>query len=182
MTVKNATPEQLLAQQPASLCGWFGDPLQPGDAAALLDRTRRKLRADLAAGRDVSQLQVLERLCHAWLDSEPEQTGEQLAAAARTDHARGLALLVEGQLLCARKLQGAMDYLERGFHHAAGLLPPADYFALVRRHERLAFLPFSDRPAEPLPLPALLKEADVVARLRRGERLIDIKPHRDTVG
>lgn len=182
MTANHGNSAQLLEPAPVDLSGWFGDPLPPGEAAALLDRARQQQRVALAAGQGVFRLQVLERICHAWLDSEPEQTGEQLAAVALDEHACALALLVEGQLSCAHKLQGAMDCLERGFYHAAPLLPPAGYFALVRRHERLAFLPFSADAASPQPLDALLREADVVAKLRSGERLIDIKPHRDTVG
>ncbi len=173
---------RLLEDAPASLAGWYTDPLAARAANELLARTRALQQSRLRTGAPGFQLQVLALICHDWLGSEAELGYAQLVALAADDHERALLELVQGQRLASRKCTAAMGHLRRGFRLAAPLLEPHRYFELVRRHELLGCLPFSATPSAPQALASLLNEAAVIERLRSGERYIHTNGHRDTLG
>ena len=86
--------------------------------------------------------------------------------------------LIHGQLLASRKLCGAQRHLENGFDLADDHLPPAAYFALLRRHEQLAWLPCHEQPSPAQGLAELLAEAAVIRKLE-GKRSL-MAPHNST--
>jgi hypothetical protein len=172
----------LLSTTPASLSDWYGDPLAKPVAGALLAQLRTRQQSCLRAGIPCFQLQVLAIICHGWLGSEAEFGYEQLVALAADAHERALLELVQGQLLASRKCLAAMGHLQQGFRLAAPLLASDGYFELVRRHELLGYLFFSEKPSAPQNLASLLNEAAVINRLRTGERRHYAAGHLDTVG
>ena len=167
----------LLEAAPAPLSAWYADPLP--DATALRTEAVARYQHRLRTGGPVFQLQLLMLICH---DSPgtSEVDGAESVAGDERDHA--LLGLVRGQLLASKKLAGAVERLEHGFRLAGPLLDTADYFALLRRHELLACLPFSGTPSPQVSLASLLNEAAVVKRLRGGERESLSFERRDTVG
>ena len=172
----------LLGRAPVSLLDWYGDPLEPDMANALLAEVRTRQSSRLRAGACCFQLQVLAMICHEGLGTAYEPGYEQLAVLAADNHARALLELVQGQLLAGRKRTGAMDHLQQGFCLAAPLLVADQYFELVRRHESLGCLSFQEKPSVVQDLESLLNEAGVVHRLRKGERHLFAAGHRDTIG
>jgi hypothetical protein len=171
----------LLDAEPA-LAAWYAEPLAPRPARMLLEMARRKRQACLCRGESCFRLEVLQLVCHYWLNSNAELQYRQLASLATDDAGRSLLELVYGQLLISSKLQAARRHLDRGFSLAASRLDPADYFALLRRHERLGWLHLMESPARPAPLQALLNEAAVIAQLAGGRRRTPARMHYDTVG
>ena len=176
-----AAGELLKPGRPA-LSGWYGDPMPPPAAQALLDRTERRLRSRLCHGGRCFPLNVLRMICRYWLPSDSALDYRQLSALARDDGDRALVELVYGQLLISGRRLTAREHLARGFSLAARLLDAADYFVLLQRHELLEFLPLSETPALAQDLGALLKQAAVIRRLRDGERRHVRNAHHDTVG
>jgi hypothetical protein len=170
---------RLLAGTDYSLADWYATPLVPLAAGAVLALAERALRSRLCAGASRASLQVLVQICRFWQDGVLEACGTASVTDARE---AALRELVQGQLLASRKLARAPAHLARGFRLAAPLLETADYFRLLREHELLACLPYSDRPAPALDLPALLNEAAVIRRLQRGDRRRPVWPHLDTLG
>jgi len=161
-----------LLEDGAPLAGWYAEPMAAEQAEALLTASR---------GRTEFAARLREAVARAWLGGSDGLA--LLAAEAGTPRERALALLVHGQLLTARRHAGALEALEAGFAAARELLAPADYFALLRRHELLAWLPFGNLAGVPAGLGTLLIEAAVIRRLR-GIRSRTLPPHsaRDTVG
>ncbi|MGD2112862.1 MAG: hypothetical protein PVI50_05710 [Gammaproteobacteria bacterium] len=173
---------RLLSAADYSLADWYATPLAPAAAGALLRVTQRAIQARLRSGGSCLPLEILLQIARFSL----EKPSAPLPAISRNPPpaAREAALqeLVYGQLLVSRKLQPAPAHLARGFRLAAPLLEATEYFRLVREHELLTCLPFSDTPAAARDLPALLNEAAVIRRLQRGNRRRPTWPHLDTVG
>jgi hypothetical protein len=172
----------LLGEAQPALAAWYADPLPHQQARMLLEMARCKRQACLCRGESCFRLEVLQLVCRYWLDSNAELEYRQLASLAMEEAEQALLELVYGQLLISRKLQAAHRHLERGFSLAAQRLDSADYFALVRRHERLGWLHLTQIPARPVPLQPLLNEAAVIARLTESQRATHARTHYDTVG
>jgi hypothetical protein len=177
-----STVSSLFEQVPPSLSAWYADPLDTGLAGDLLARAEAGQQACLRAGESCFRLRILAIICHAWLGSEPEIPGEELAALAGDGHESALLDLVQGQLLASRKISGAMEYLHNGFRLAAPHLGPREYFGLLYQHELLGNLPYSRESSVPQSLASLLNEAAVINRLRSEERKFCTCSHRDTAG
>ena len=173
------TAFELLDTAPPSLAGWYADPLDATDTADLLLQVEASQQTCLRRGASCFRVQLLALICHEWLLGESHNCQEPLAG---NDYERALQELVRGQLLASRKLKGALDYLEHGFHLAAPRLAPQEYFELLHRHESLACLSFTDTPSAPQDLAALLNEAAVTKRLRGNECITHPFDHGDTVG
>lgn len=160
-------------QQPAAgpLGMWYADPLDKGQARALLaEGERRRLRA-ARSGRHCLSAELQQLVAHHWLGRPLEGDYQRLALAARgTAHGRALVELIYGQLLMSRRLRGAMRHLERGFSLAHALLAPADYFLLLKRHSLLGRLPLGKQPLPAESLHGLLATAAVIARLQPQQR------------
>ena len=178
------TAAALLSKMPAPLSAWYGNPMTAETADHLLSRARSQQQERLRAGAASFQLQLLETLCHEWLGTGSDNGFAELASLAGRRHERALLQLVRGQLLASRKACGAMAYLTAGFREAAPMLESADYFALVRQHELLEYLPWSEKPsmALALALDELLAEAAVIKQLRSGQADMRACLHQDTVG
>ena len=170
----------LLAGADYALTDWYATPLSAKAAGFLLSATQRAIQLQLRSGVSSGPLQVLLQICRFWQEEprgSPAMSWQQPAQSARE---AALQELVHGQLLASRKLHPALTHLARGFRHAAPLLETADYFRLLREHELLAGLPFSDTPVAAADLPALLHEAAVTRRLQHGDRRPPPWPHLDT--
>ncbi|WP_297528822.1 hypothetical protein [Thiohalobacter sp.] len=172
---RTPTPEDRLTPDAlAALCGasrlplaaWYADPLGFDATRELLDRARARLRG----GQADFGTRLVEAIAGYWLGADPAMHEASLAASAEDPAAQALSLLVPGQLLAARGDPAALPRLEAGFHRAAPLLAPADYFRVLHRHEQLAILLAVSAPGPARDLPSLLAEASVIARLRGRPR------------
>ncbi len=175
--------QELLLRRRVPPGDWFADPLPPGRARRLLSDVRRALQRVYGEGEVWFEGRLLEMIAR-FHDGRPvESDYHNMAALAAGQSQRALLELVYGQLLMSRRLQGAMQHLDKGFEVAAHLLAPADYFEVMKRHELLRLLPLSGRPAAPRPLQGLLTEARVIRRLGGGRRgpAVTASPHNDTV-
>lgn len=177
-----AAPAALLADTGPALEAWYADPLSRAEARRLQEAARCQRRERLCRGKSCFRLELLELVCHCWLDRDAALKYGQLAALPLDDAGRALLELVYGQLLISRKLQAARPHLERGFALAARHLASPDYFVLLGRHERLDRLPLGNTAARPAPLQALLNEAGVIAQLTERQRTLHAQTHCDTVG
>ncbi len=172
----------LLAGADYALTDWYATPLSARAAGALLSATQCEIQARLRSGASSAPLQVLLQICRFWREEPRGSHAVFWPHPAQSSREAALQELVHGQLLASRKLRPALAHLARGFRHAAPLLETADYFRLLREHELLAGLPFSDTPAAAADLPALLNEAAVIRRLQHGGRRQPAWPHLDTLG
>jgi hypothetical protein len=173
---------RLLAGADYALADWYATPLAPATASALLSATQTAFQACLRSGASCVPLQVLLQICRFWLEGSLEPLGTSRELPVQSAREAALQSLVRGQLLASRKLRPALAYLACGFRQAAPLLETGDYFRLLREHELLACLTFSDKPAAAQDLPALLNEAAVIRCLQRGNRFQPAWPHLDTLG
>ena len=173
---------RLLDIQPPSLSAWYGDPVSTDAAQALALLAEHELRARLCAGGACFQLHVLLLICRFWLQGGSELDYEQLAAATGNERELALLELVYGQLLTSRKYRQARRHLDRGFSLAVDYLDPSGYFRLLRRHELLGYLALSSKPAPPLGLEPLLREAGVIKTLQADASRPHECLHQDTVG
>lgn len=148
------------------LGAWYAEPVAPEQAAAMLERSRAALRQAYFSGQDAFGLRLREMIARFWLGRPVEADHLSLVGTATGVRERALAELVYGQLLMSRKLAGAMERLDAGFALAVPLLAPADYFALLKRHDLLRHLPLSTQPAPAQDLASLLAEAAVIRRLQ----------------
>ncbi|GAB4301356.1 MAG: hypothetical protein Kow0096_22120 [Thiohalomonadaceae bacterium] len=149
---------------------WHGDPLAAAAAQALLARARQRQRRGQRQRR-CRTCALQELVARYWL-------GEDMAALyhhalpllRRSAHGRALLELITGQLLLSRRLNGARQHLERGFHLASRLFTPADYLAVLKRQQQLACLPLGDTPLPAATLTQLLTTAQVIERMEGGRR------------
>ena len=174
--------ECLLAGQQPALSIWYGEPPGAAAAAVLYDRAQRELQQRLYLHRGAFPLHVLQLVCDFWRRADGASRYETLAAAVDGRREQALLELVYGQLLMSRKLRPANAHLALGFELAAPWLTSVSYFELLRRHERLASLRLTDRPAPVQGLAALLSEAAVIRRLQDRDKRRHINEHHDTLG
>jgi hypothetical protein len=171
-----------LGEPQVSLVSWYGEPLDTGDAEHLYTQTEKALMHRLRAGLPVFQLQVIQLLCHYWMDVSILLEYRQLMAIATGKRDRALLELVYGQLLLSRRRTPALQHLDCGFRLAAGYLEARDYFLLVRRHDLLRYLPLSAAGVAPQGLQSLLAEAAVISQLQGARRHTCSVSHSDTLG
>ncbi|HEY9198508.1 MAG TPA: hypothetical protein VIR60_04010 [Gammaproteobacteria bacterium] len=164
--------------------GWYADPLAQQAAAALHVQARQAVQRTLAEGIS-GGLPLAPRLAELiagfWLGRAVALDYRSLSAT-QPPELQALVELVYGQLLLSRKLAGALEHLDRGFILAVPHLAPAEYFALLRRHELLRALPLRADAALGQTLPDLLTEARVIRRLQPAGRRRTAHPHDDTLG
>ncbi|MEW6645584.1 MAG: hypothetical protein AB1450_00070 [Pseudomonadota bacterium] len=149
---------------------WHGDPLDTAAAQALRVRAQQRQRRGQRQRRCRTCL-LQDLIAGYWL-------GEDIAALhrhalpllQRSAHSRALLELITGQLLLSRRLNGARQHLERGFHLASGLFTPADYLTVLKRQQQLASLPLADTPLPAATLAQLLTTAQVIERMEGGRR------------
>jgi hypothetical protein len=177
-----AVSHALLDNEQAALADWYAAPMVVRQAEAMQVVAQRAIQHSLRTGTCGYQARVLAMICHWWLRPELQPEYEELQQIAGSIHQRALVQLVYGQLLASRKLEPARDQLGLGFRLAAALLTSAEYFRLLRRHEMLGMLTYGRTPAVAQDLPALLAEAAVIERLRRGNRTEFAARHTDTLG
>jgi hypothetical protein len=151
---------------PLPMGGWYADPLSPAQAEALRIQAARETQAALWAGTPCVECRIREMVARYWLGRPVEPDYRNLRETLTGTWHRALTELTYGQLLMSRKLTGALDHLSIGFREAAGLLEPAEYFLLLRRHELLAELPLALAPSPAQTLADLLAEASVIQRLK----------------
>ena len=174
--------ECLLAGQQPALSTWYGEPPGAAVAALLCNRAQRELQQRLCLNRRAFPLHVLQLVCDFWRRADGTSRYETLAAVVDGRREQALLELVYGQLLMSRKLRPACAHLALGFELAAPWLASVSYFELLRRHETLACLRLTDRPAPAQGLAALLSEAAVIRRLKDGDKRHHANEHRDTLG
>jgi hypothetical protein len=161
------TPEPS-PQTPSDLGAWYAEPLAAPAARRLLERARERQQRAYVAGTDGAAWAVQEMIARFWLDQSIESQYRNLLKTAGDEGVRVLAELVYGQLLMSRRLRGADRHLRAAFASAAALLAPADYFAVMKRHQLLGHLALQATPSPPLGLDALLREAAVIRTLKRA--------------
>lgn len=149
---------------------WHGDPLDSAAAQDLLARAQQRQRRGKRQRRCRTCV-MQELIARYW-------QGEDIAALYRhalpllrhSAHGRALLELVTGQLMLSRRLRGARQHLEQGFHLAARLFTPADYLAVIKRQQQLERLPLGDAPLPAATLAQLLITAQVIERMEDGRR------------
>ncbi len=168
---------------PERLCEWLGRRALGEWYAVPLDPAAREVLARCVATSD-SLVQRFGGLISAfWSGADPAMAYESLGGLLGEEgRERALLELVQGQLLMSRRLPGAMDHLDRGFRLAVPWLGARDYFRVLKRHELLRELPPAVSPQPPRDLDALLTEARVIRRLRRGRPQPPSFSRRDTLG
>jgi len=164
------------------LAGWYATPMSGEAAAALTQAAHRTAQRALADGGEAWRPRLGGLIGQYWSGRPVELDYRSLMATAPRE-ARPLVELIYGQLLVSRKRSGALPHLDRAFALLIPGLDPADYFALLKRHELLRMLLLTDTGSAPLDLPELLVEARVIRRLRQGGSgpAIDLS-HDDTLG
>ncbi len=169
--------------QQTLLARWFGDPMTEQAARGLLQTAERRWRARVRRGSECRTCQMQRLVARFWL-GEPVETEFELMLRlnARTAHGHTLACLLYGQLLMSRRLNGAMEYLDRGFMEGRHLFGTGDYFRLVKRHELLRRLPLSPSAMPAEPLERLLTAARVMERLGGPHHPAPASDPNDTFG
>jgi hypothetical protein len=157
----------LVASFDPPLAGWYATPLSPPRAAELRVQARRTEQQALASAGDATLPRLAHLIAGYWLGQAMELDYRSLAATLPPER-QALVELIYGQLLISRKRAGALDHLRRGFALAAPALAPADYFALLRRHELLQSLVLSAPGSASLGLADLLNEARIVRQFGTG--------------
>lgn len=181
----NVDARQLLLPD-ASLprAGWYATPLTPEEAEALHAQARQAVQRSLSIGAPCERPlapRLAELIAGFWLGRAVALDHRSLIATQPVEQ-QALVELVYGQLLISRKLMGALEHLDRGFTLAIPQLAPAEYFALLRRHDLLRALPLRAAASTPQTLPDLLTEARVIRRLQPAGRRGTVHPHDDTLG
>lgn len=164
-----------------SLGAWYADPMGPDQADTLLRQVQQAQHSAHRRRTSCSACPFHELIARFWLGRSTDALYEQLMIDGHPPRRRALAELVRGQLLMSRRLAGAMERLRNGFFLAAPQLPAVEYFQILKRHDLLALLPLSSRPAPPQPLEALLREARVI-RLLQGRPGGSPGDRGDTIG
>lgn len=149
------------------LAGWYATPLAASRAAELLALSRQAIQRALADSASADLPRLAQVIAGFWLGHVVEHDYRSLAATLAPER-RALLELIYGQLLISRKCAGALEHLRRGFALATPGLAPADYFALLRRHELLQALVLSPRGVAAQTLADLLNEARIVRRFAHG--------------
>jgi len=101
-----------------------------------------------------------------WLDDFSQYDFELMKnTLAKTRRLQALLHLTYGQLLIAKKRQGAFEYLDYGLRLADGLVNSNDYFEMYNRHVSLRSLKFSRQGSLGCNLQELLNEAAVIDKI-----------------
>jgi hypothetical protein len=147
---------------------WHADPLDAEAARALLAAAEHgRWRGNRRRRCRICLLQEL--IARHWLGEEIGALYRQVAPRlSRSAHGHALLELITGQLLLSRRLHGAQQHLDHGFHLASRLFTPADYLAVLNRHQQLARLPLSATALPAASLAELLTTAKVVERMEGG--------------
>lgn len=167
------------------LSRWYADPLDRGEARALLERAQATLHKSLRADRVCVMCRLEAIVARHWLGRPIDRDYDLLVGlTGRTYHGRALTELIYGQLLISRKLSGAMDHLTQGFEIGRNLFHPEDFFRVRKRHKLLSRLAVGTNPAPPATLKELLTEAAVIQQLEsaNGVRLLIPGTRSDTLG
>ena len=174
----------VLPDTPLPLAGWYAQPLTATAAAGLHAEARHAMQSALTGGAAHGQslaARLAELIAAFWLGRVVALDYRSLIATHPPENV-ALVELIYGQLLISCKLTGALEHLERGFTLAVPHLAPADYFALLRRHELLRVLSLHPQPSAAQTLTDLLIEARVIRRLQPANRHRGDSPHDDTLG
>jgi len=149
---------------------WHGDPLAAAAAQDLQARAQQRQRRGRRQRR-CRTCALQELVARYWLGEDLNALYHHvLPLLRRSAHGHALLELITGQLLLSRRLDAARQHLERGFHLASRLFTPADYLAVLKRHQQLAHLPLSATPLPAMPLAQLLVTAQVIERMAGGRR------------
>lgn len=147
------------------LADWHGEPLDTTAATALLDRARQRRQRGKRSRRCRTCL-LQEMIARYWLGEEIDALYRLAAPRLQgSAHGRALLELITGQLLLSRRLEAARAHLDRGFRLAGRLFTPADYLAVLNRHQQLTRLPLGATALPAAPLAQLLTTAQVIERL-----------------
>ena len=150
---------------PSILSQWHATPLSRREASRL--NSRAELLIPVIRGRKASRLAHISRMCSRYWLGEFSQFDFDLLAQSLggSRHLQALLFLTYGQLLMARKRQGAFAYLDHGLRLADGILKAQVYFEVYNRHEALRSLKLSEKGSDGLSLKALLTEAAVIDKI-----------------
>ncbi|MEO1750947.1 hypothetical protein [Thiofaba sp. EF100] len=155
------------------LAAWHAEPLDQGEAETRLARL----------GTATAWTERLEALrLRLMLGLPATMQREVLMAEADDDLQRAAVELITGQVMLARRMKGAWDWLDAAEKRLAHRLPGPGYLALLRRHAMLRTLPLFDQPKAMRPLKELLAIAAATARLEGMKRPDYAGDQRDTLG
>lgn len=184
MTEPDSLPV-LLSGQEVSLASWFASPLTRRQAESRLPAIQRRVHTSLSKGQNGCAIRLAELIVRYWRGDDVDVAYQNMLALPGECRERAMLELCYGQLLIARKICMAWQYLDSGFQLAAHMLNPEDYFLVLKRHERLRALVLSARPSTPMRLDELLTEASVIQRLggagRGTHQQIEGRMHYDTI-
>jgi len=173
--------EGLIPALPKALSGWYADPLDPGEANKLLQHGEQTAQHAYRHGNNALYGE-LEQTLARYSQSQPIDSKLEALAATPNLEARALVLLIHGQLLMSRRIEGAREYLEQGFELARDHFLAPDFFAVMKRHELLAELPLYPQARKAQSLISLLNEAGVILRLRGRRPPVIQRGPVDTMG
>lgn len=183
--MNEADPVRQLAEGASvSLASWLADPLDGDQAQRLLEGVRQRMHAGRTDDAERFSLRLAELIGCYWAGDDIESAYQTMSALPGDAYRHALLELCRGQLFMARRRLPAQQHLDRGFQLAAHLLEAEDYFLVLRRHELLRQLPLAATPGDAATLEALLREAQVIARLKGPGRHHEPGngKHLDTIG
>ncbi|OYY75191.1 MAG: hypothetical protein B7Y40_01890 [Gammaproteobacteria bacterium 28-57-27] len=155
------------------LAAWHAEPLPEGEAQIRLDQIRTATTWD-------DRLEVLRLRIMLGLPFEMQR--DVLWNEASSDMQRAAVELITGQIMLARRLQGAWIWLDTAQQRLAHHLPGTGYLELLRRHATLRGLRLFDTPKPIRPLTELLTIARMTAQLEGRQRKTFTLDARDTLG
>ncbi|MHB1241443.1 MAG: hypothetical protein ACYC18_13225, partial [Gammaproteobacteria bacterium] len=155
----------VLDSEALPLAAWYARPLNTDEACALQAAIHARLHHVRAAPRLTFAWLLWRLVARFWLGRSVEADRRNLPTAARDGREQALGVLVYGQLQMSRKLRGASEHLDAGFHALVPWLTATEYFRVLNRHERLSHLVLGPVPAPAQDLATLMLEAAVIRRL-----------------
>lgn len=155
------------------LSAWHATPIPPDEA-----KTRLTQLCTATAWGD--RLEALRLRLMLGLPAEMQR--EVLFNEATDDSQRAAVELLTGQVMLARRLKGAWDWLDAAERRLAHRLSGPGYLALLRRHAILRALTLFDQPKAMRPLEELLAIAAATTRLEGMKRPDYAGDQRDTLG
>ncbi|MEW6445521.1 MAG: hypothetical protein ACOZAQ_03240 [Pseudomonadota bacterium] len=155
------------------LSSWHADPLPEGEAKTRLAQLRTATTWD-------DRLEALRLRLMLGLPADMQR--EVLFHEASDDLQRAAIELITGQVMLARRMRGAWDWLDSAEKRLAHRLPGPDYLELMRRHAALRALKLFDQPKFMRPLEELLAIAESTGRLEGLKRPELSGDRRDTLG
>lgn len=171
----------LIPELPKALAAWYADPLDLADAANLLEHGRRCAQRAYRVGGNAGRGELEQVIARNSLRQVTTDKLETLAATS-DQQVRALAILIHGQFLMSRRIEGAIERLEQGFELARDRFLAPDFFVVMKRHELLAELPLYPQAQAPKSLKLLLNEAGVIRRLRGRQPIVVRQGQVDTMG